>query len=285
MWTVPRVYAAPISLPVRQDRPKLILRAIPLNIRVDAPTAVAILAVLAAFVLRMYRLGFRALIGDEAFSALNSAGSLDKLVALYNTVEATPPLHYLLLFAWQRLIGGSEFALRFPSAAFGVLTVAMVYVIGRRLVSAPAGALAAIFVAASPYLIFQSQIARSYSMAIAGGAFAALTLLRVIDRPSLSRWSVYVAASTFAIYTHTVMVLATLGLALGYLVLPSAIRNRIEIGQWLLAHAVIGILFLPWIVRSATLIANPASVWFEEGSTFELIQRMLQSFALGNRAN
>ena len=283
MWTVPRVYAAPISLPVRQDRPKLILRAIPLNTRVDAPTAVAILAVLAAFVLRMYRLGFRALIGDEAFSALNSAGSLDKLVALYNTVEATPPLHYLLLFAWQRLIGGSEFALRFPSAAFGVLTVAIVYAIGRRFLSAPAGVLAAIFVAASPYLIFQSQIARSYSMAIAGGAFAALTLLRVLDRPSLSRWAVYVAASTFAMYTHTVMVLATLGLALGYLVLPSAIRNRIRIGQWLLAHAVIGILFLPWIVRSVVLIANPASVWFEEGSTFELIQRMLQSFALGNR--
>ena len=283
MWTVPRVYAAPISLPVRQDRPKLILRAIPLNIRVDAPTAVAILAVLAAFVLRMYRLGFRALIGDEAFSALNSAGSLDKLVALYNTVEATPPLHYLLLFTWQRLIGGSEFVLRFPSAAFGVLTVAIVYAIGRRFLSAPAGVLAAIFVAASPYLIFQSQIARSYSMAIAGGAFAALTLLRVLDRPSLSRWAVYIAASAFAMYTHTVMVLATLGLALGYLVLPSAIRNRTTVGQWLLAHTVIGILFLPWIVRSATLIANPASVWFEEGSTFELIQRMLQSFALGNR--
>ena len=98
----------------------------------------AILVVLVAFVLRMYRLGFRALIGDEAFSALNSAGSLEKLAALYYTVEATPPLHYLLLFASQRLIGSSEFALRFPSAAFGVLTVAIVYAIGRRFLSAPA---------------------------------------------------------------------------------------------------------------------------------------------------
>ena len=283
MWTVPRVYAAPISLPVRQDRPKLRLRAIPLNTRVDAPTAVALFAILAAFVLRMYRLGFRALIGDEAFSALNSAGSLEKLAALYYTVEATPPLHYLLLFAWQRLIGSSEYALRFPSAAFGVLTVAMVYVMGRRLVSAPAGALAAIFVAASPYLIAQSQIARSYSMAIAAGALAALTLLLVLDRPSRSRWLIYIGASALAIYTHTVMVLATAGLAVGYVVLPSAVRDRITVGRWLLAHTVIGILFLPWIVRSAMLIANPASVWFEEGDAFELIQRMLQSFALGNR--
>ena len=258
-------------------------RAFSLDTGVDAPTVLAMLAVLVAFVLRMYRLGFRALIGDEAFSALNSAGSLDKLAALYNTVEATPPLHYLLLFALQRLIGNSEYVLRFPSAAFGVLTVAIVYAIGRRFLSAPGGALAAIFVAASPYLIFQSQIARSYSMAIAAGAFAALTLLRVIDRPSLSRWAVYIGASAFAMYTHTVMVLATMGLALGYLVLPSAIRNRITVGQWLLAHVVIGVLFLPWIVRSALLVASPASVWFEEGSTFELIQRMMQSFALGSR--
>ena len=104
-----------------------------------------------------------------------------------------------------------------------------------------------------------------------------------MDRPSLSRWAVYIAASAFAMYTHTVMVLATMGLALGYLVLPSAIRNRIPLGHWLLAHVVIGVLFLPWMVRSALLVASPASVWFEEGSTFELIQRMMQSFALGSR--
>ena len=261
----------------------MMARAIPLVSRLGAPTTVAILAVFVAFVLRMYRLGFRALIGDEAFSALNSAGSLEKLVALYSTVEATPPLHYLLLFVWQRLIGSSEFALRFPSAAFGLLTVAIVYAIGRRFLSAPGGALAAIFVAVSPYLIFQSQIARSYSMAIAAGAFAALALLRVIEQPSLGRWAMYIAASVFALYTHTVMGLATMGLAIGYLVLPSAVRNRIPVGRWLLAHAVIGILFLPWIVRSVLLVATPASVWFEEGGTFELIQRMMQSFALGSR--
>ncbi len=145
------------------------------------------------------------------------------------------------------------------------------------------GALAAIFVAVSPYLIFQSQIARSYSMAIAAGAFAALALLRVIDQPSPGRWAVYIAATAFALYTHTVMGLATIGLAIGYLVLPSAVRNRIPVGRWLLAHVLIGVLFLPWIVRSALLVASPASVWFEEGSTFELIQRMMQSFALGSR--
>lgn len=258
-------------------------RAISLDTGVDAPTVVALLAILAAFVLRVYRLGFRALVGDEAFSALNSAGSLHKLLALYTTVEATPPLHYLLLFSSQLVIGNSEYALRFPSVAFGLLTIAIVYAIGRRLLSAPAGALAAIFAAASPYLIFQSQIARSYSMAIAAGAFAALTLLRVIDRPSLGRWAVYIAASAFAVYTHTVMVLATLGLAAGYFVLPSVVRNRITVGRWLLAHAVVGVILLPWIVRSALLVASPASVWFEEGGAFELIQRMMQSIAMGNR--
>ncbi|MBI2939691.1 MAG: glycosyltransferase family 39 protein [Chloroflexi bacterium] len=242
---------------------------------------VASATLLLAFGLRVYQLGFRGLIGDEAYSTLAGGGSLRALFAIYDSSEPHPPAHYLVLYGWERLAGASEFAVRFPSAAAGVLLVAVVWALGRRLLSPSGAALAAVLVAASPFLVVQSQLARGYALTAAALALAMLALVRVVDRPSPVLWIVYVGACALALYSHTFAALAIAALPLWYLQLPPSVRQRVGRRNWLAAHLLIGVLYLPWLVRVAALLRDPAPMWFEEGSLHALGWRVLRAFALG----
>jgi len=75
-----------------------------------------------------------------------------------------PPLYYITLKLWTDIFGYSEVALRSLSVLFGVLTIFLVYKIGK-LISPGLGILAALLLATSPFAIYYSQEARMYAMA------------------------------------------------------------------------------------------------------------------------
>jgi mannosyltransferase len=73
------------------------------------------------------------------------------------------PSFFLMLSALIPL-GNPQFWLRVPSAAFGALSVTMVYLIGNRVAGRTAGAFAALILCLSPTALAFSQEARSYTM-------------------------------------------------------------------------------------------------------------------------
>ncbi len=82
--------------------------------------------------------------------------------------EPHPVGSYLLQGAWWSAAGHSEFALRFLSAWFGALSVALLYRLGRELGFGRAPAtLGAALLAVSPYAVWHSQDARMYSISMA----------------------------------------------------------------------------------------------------------------------
>ncbi len=91
-------------------------------------------AVLVAFGLRTFRLGYQELRGDEALGRLFSMESLPTLVRqTIELAEPHPVASYVIQGEWLKLAGHTEFALRFVSAWFGVLAVALIYRLARRL--------------------------------------------------------------------------------------------------------------------------------------------------------
>ena len=105
-----------------------------------------------AFGLRLYRLGYQELRGDEAFGVLFSTQTLREIVSeTLRTVEPHPPLDYAILHGWMSFAGDSEFAVRFPSAVAGALTVAMAYALARRMFGRTAGVWASLFMAINPF--------------------------------------------------------------------------------------------------------------------------------------
>jgi uncharacterized membrane protein len=92
---------------------------------------------LLAFALRMFRLDFFSLRGDESFTVLFAQKPLAQMWYETLTVEPNPPLLYFLLRGWIALVGAGEFATRFFSAFFGVLCVPLAYRLAREMLTLP----------------------------------------------------------------------------------------------------------------------------------------------------
>src|SRR5436190_8547580 len=114
------------------------------------PLALGILLV--AFGLRVWGLAAQSFWWDEAYSTMVASQGLRDLPSTLARDDFHPPLHYVLLHFWMRLAGQSEFSLRFVSVCFGVLAVAAAGVTARRFFGRPAGPIAALIFALSPFL-------------------------------------------------------------------------------------------------------------------------------------
>ena len=88
---------------------------------------------LVAFLLRVYRLDFVSLRGDEAFTVVFVQRTWDGLWKGIRFIEPNPPLMYLALRAWVAVAGASEFVTRYFSAFFGVLCVPLLYRLAREM--------------------------------------------------------------------------------------------------------------------------------------------------------
>jgi len=104
---------------------------------------------------------------DEAIGALSVKNlSYHDIISSFLTVDNHPPLYYLLLKFWTGFFGYSEIALRAPSIIFGLVTVYLIYLIGRKIFSSKkAGLIAAALLSTSQLHVYYSQEARMYSMA------------------------------------------------------------------------------------------------------------------------
>ena len=193
--------------------------------------------------------------------------------------EPHPVASYFVEKIWLDLAGHSEFALRFASLWFGVLAVALLYRLGRRLgLGWAASTLAAALLALSPYAIWHSQDARMYSMSLALTTASTLLMLEALARRRLIVWLGYIGVTWLALHTHYYA--AYVIVAQNVFVIGRAIWARAErrnLLPWLAAQAVTGLLYLPWLLAArATLTGyggngdSPAflSMWVRSLSVF-----------------
>ncbi|HEX2173765.1 MAG TPA: glycosyltransferase family 39 protein [Dehalococcoidia bacterium] len=187
---------------------------------------------------RFANLGGQSLWYDEAVTIL--LARLPPVEIVRRTMEDTlPPLSYLLLHPWLG-VGDGELIWRYPSAALGVLLVALVARLGRAIGSDPAGLAAGAVIAVSPFFVYYSQEVRLYALlaVLAAGYF--WTLLPAPRRQSI--WSAGLIGAA-ALYTHPLAAL--------FLPVPAvaaAIARRRVPRRELLGVLIAGVGFLPWAV-------------------------------------
>lgn len=104
------------------------------------------LILLTAFALRLCRLDFQDIWWDEARN-IDVARRALSAIATSPELDIHPPLYYYLLHGWMWLVGESPFAVRLLSTAFGLLTLPVLYQLGRVMGGRLAGMLAAVVAA------------------------------------------------------------------------------------------------------------------------------------------
>ena len=181
--------------------------------------AALVALMLAAMLLRFYRLAAQDIWGDEAFSIFLSGQPLAHVIA--GGADTHPPFYPALLFFWLRLVGENAFATRALSALIGVLAVPLIFVLAKKLANARVAFFTALLTTVSPLLIYYSQETRMYELVTVlalGSAYLCVGVLlrerqsvgtgeqggeRLNFSPaSLPHSLSYLAITALAMYTH-----------------------------------------------------------------------------------
>ncbi len=220
------------------------------------PELVALLGILlVAFALRTYLLGAQNLWWDEGLAIWAVRKGLVDMT-LWTASDVHPPLFFWGLLGITRVAGLGEFAARFPSALYGLLTIPFAYQLGRRLVGQRVGVLTALLVALSRFHVWWSQEMRMYMLAGLLGTASLYFMVRWWQRERSNAphaWRAlipYVLASAGALYTLYlsifVIVVQNAFLLIIGLSLPAAERWRIW-RRWLVGQVITALSFVPWL--------------------------------------
>jgi 4-amino-4-deoxy-L-arabinose transferase-like glycosyltransferase len=236
--------------------------------------AVALITAVAA-VLRLATIGLQSFDFDEGATLYVIRGSFVHMLHGVALHESTPPLYYVLAWAWTQLFGSGETALRLVSALAGIATVPVVYALGRAFGSRRLGLAAAAVAATSPYLVFYSQEARSYALFALLSTVAALRCVRTLRDPRPRSFTVWAIVSLAALATHYFAAFFFVGQAVA-LALFGAPRR-------LLVRAVVAVALLstPLIVLARHQAAAGHASWIGSSPLLQRLRVTVETFALG----
>lgn len=208
------------------------------------PYSPIILILLLGFGLRLLGLDGQSLWWDELKTWERATMPLNEMVSNLIGIRDQVPLYYWLMRFWAQL--GTEAAiLRLFSVFFGLLSVALVYKIGRLLAGQVAGTLGAFLLAISPFHIWYSQEVRMYAWLVSLLLLAHLLLLRLLRQNRVRWWLAYGLLMTAALYTHYFTFLILL-VHYVFFVLHRQQFKRQTAG-WFVTMAGVGAAFAPWV--------------------------------------
>ncbi len=245
---------------------------------------------LLAFALRLHHLDVQSLWYDEGVTAQVAQLGIGEL-ARWTADDIQPPLYYVLVHGWLSLFdpwpGNLAYLMRWLSAAFGWLGVVLLWALGKRLWGWQAGWWAAALAALSPVLVYYSQESRMYTLLLLWVLLAALAVVQVLaaadDKKDTHRWwSVYVLAGASALYTHYFAAFALLALMLYWAhVWWRTTRDRLAWRRALLANALTGLLFAPWLPAMLQRYQVDTSYWPGQLKVGEAVLDMALNFTVG----
>ena len=205
--------------------------------------------------LRLVSLGRESLWLDEAISYLTAELPLANIVN--NTVQSShPPLYYLLLHFWLRMVPNSDTAVKLLSVLWGILLIPAIYLLCQQLfANRPVSLTAALLVTISPFHILYSQELRMYTLLMFLVVMGTAVYWQARQTKSIGWWAAAGSLWLLAVYTHLFAFLALAGIGL------HALLERRDDRQafWAVSAMIAMILlcFLPWL-RLMLAEAEPA---------------------------
>lgn len=203
---------------------------------------------LAAFALRVHRLVGHNVWWDEGFSVHLARMPLRELV-VRTAADVHPPVHYAFLRYWDRLVGESEYAIRYSTVLFGVLDLALLFYLARRYLGSAVALTAIALLAANRLHVEWSQQMRMYTLATALVLLSTACFLRLVhDHDRRLRWWLgHLALSVVGL--HTIYVFGLAPLCHSIVVLLGLRRLGFAFVARFLGIQVAALaLFVPWVM-------------------------------------
>ncbi|HTA13086.1 MAG TPA: glycosyltransferase family 39 protein [Solirubrobacteraceae bacterium] len=187
--------------------------------------------------------------------------------------ESTPPLYYMLVWAWTKVFGAGVVGFRSLSALIGTLTIPVMYLAGRE-ISARAGLWAAALATFSPSMFFFSQEARTYGLLILFSACAFVAWQRALHDPSGRRLAWWALWSGLALLAHYFAAFLFVSEALVLLTRVGWRRVWAAIG----AVALVGLALVPLAISQRS---DGKTSWIEELALPRRVAESIKMFTVG----
>ncbi len=237
------------------------------------------LLVLIGFFVGAVSLNAQSMWRDEVDALRFATAPWSELLSTFTRPGWNGPLYHLLLRGWISLAGVGEYSLRFFSLAFGLLSIPMIYALGRRLFHPLAGVIAAVLTVGSPYLIWYSQEVKMYTLVVVLALLAIYSLRRALDAGSWRWWLTQFTATSLALYVHVLAALLIPVQLLLCAVWWSRARER-----WTAAGVSFACLILPYLpllIWQAPLALEVRDTGFSAYSLHQMIVVLLNGWATG----
>jgi mannosyltransferase len=245
------------------------------------------------FLVRVSGLQAQGLWRDEVDQWRFAFEPLGDLFANFTRPGWNGPLYSPLLRAWISLTGESVFAMRFSSTLWGILGVALAYVVAVRLsrpltrlwgpylARAPhwVGFVMALLMTGSPYLVWYAQEIKMYTWVPMLVLLSLYCLDRAVARSRPGLWITVWGAVSLAFYSHILAALLIPVAVLWFLLLPA--RGRRPWGPGLVTLSGLTLPYLPLLSWQTALALAPRETGFARYGLLQMIGVLLRGWATG----
>jgi len=237
--------------------------------------------------IRLWDLDSKPIWNDEFFTLLFSSGNsfeelpasrliplsdIDELLRLNRDAECTdiwrtetaedthPPLFFCIEHAWLSATGFSVWSLRALSAAFGVLAIVAVYLIGAACHKRSSGLIGAGLMAVSPFAVHLSQEARHYTLAmflVSVSLFLCFLIVsKLIRRKAVAGhlWAGWTLVNIAGFFSHYFFIFSIFSQLAAMAVTVATYRTKLDLKEKLQAAFSIAALAGILLLQSGTLL-------------------------------
>lgn len=248
-----------------------------------------------AFFLRVTSISYQSLwrdevdairFGNDLSTQIGSAltgGGIEGLVSQLRDTLTKPgfngPLYFLMLRGWIGLAGQSEFAIRFLSLICGMISVALIIVLGTRLFNRPVGLIAGALLTFSAYHVWYSQEAKMYTLITLLVLAAIYCLRRGVEEGRIRFWIGVVICTSFAMYAHILAALLIPVEVALFIVWWPLSRKHIDAGLITLAFLIVP--YLPIAQWQVQLAFTPGETGFAHFTLGEILGVLGMAYTRG----
>ncbi|HHT9124391.1 MAG TPA: glycosyltransferase family 39 protein [Candidatus Brocadiia bacterium] len=156
---------------------------------------------LAAF-LRIYYLSTPSYSSDDVLAIKKINEISAKYIVWEALHKSRPMLFFISVHCWQLLAGSSEFALRLPSAIFGILSVFVIFKLASLIFDKKTALIGALLLAVNPEHFFFSCSLKAYTLTTLLALTSLYLLLRALKGHRTILWIAFCISNVMLLYTH-----------------------------------------------------------------------------------
>ena len=211
--------------------------------------------ILAGF-LRFYLLDLFGLSSDEfATLMIVSKHSFEDIIETCFVIpQPVPPFYFLFCKLGVEVLGAGETGLRFLSVICGILTVYLVFSIGKTLFDSSVAGWAALLCAFNTTQILYAQMARPYALCLFLSSISILSFLRWLKKDTLLDRFSYVISTSLLLYSHYIFSPLLLIQGIYFCWCRRFARNTSRTTQsWVMLQLVVAFAMVPLLIQHQIL--------------------------------